>query len=138
MKKLLSILMICALVLCSGGVCFAANSTEAKEAADKLYSLGLFSGTGAAKDGSPIYSLDRTLTRQEAITMVLSLMGKTGEARHTVAQTHFTDVDAWAVPYVGYAYQQGITAGVGADTFGAQREVKATEYLTFLLRSLGY
>ena len=65
-------------------------------------------------------------------------MGKTDEARQTVSQTHFLDVDAWAVPYVGYAYQQGITAGVAADRFGAQQNVTATEFLTFLLRCLGY
>ena len=138
MKKLLSMLLICVLVLCAGSVCFAANYSEAKEAADKLYGLGLFSGTGTYKNGNPIYSLDRTLTRQEAITMVLSLMGKTEEARQTVSSTHFTDVDAWAVPYAEYAYQQGITAGTGKDTFGAHRDVTATEYLTFLLRCLDY
>ena len=138
MKKLLSILLICVLVLSAGSVCFAANGTEAKQAADTLYGLGLFTGTGTYKNGNPIYSLDRTLTRQEAITMVLSLMGKTEEARQTVSTTHFTDVDTWAIPYVGYAFRAGITAGVSTDSFGAHRDVTATEYLTFLLRCLSY
>ena len=138
MKKLLSILLICALTFCAGVISHAADSSEAMQAADELYGLGLFSGTGVTKDGQPVYSLDRTLTRQEAITLVLSLMGRTDEARQTVSQTHFLDVDAWAVPYVGYAYQQGITAGVAADRFGAQQNVTATEFLTFLLRCLGY
>ena len=138
MKKLLSVLLICALVLSSGVFSYAATSTEKKDAADELYSLGLFAGTGTDAKGNPVYSLDRTLTRQEAITMVLSLLGKTEEARQTVSMTHFLDVDAWAVPYVGYAYQQGITAGVSSSEFGAHRDVTATEFLTFLLRCLGY
>ena len=138
LKKLLSLLLVCMLVFSAGVFSYAAYSSEARQAADELYGLGLFSGTGVAKNGSPIYSLDKTLTRQEAITMVLSLMGKTEEARQTVSQTHFTDVDPWAVPYVGYAYLQGITAGVGKDRFGAQQSVTATEYLTFLLRCLAY
>ncbi|MCR4804164.1 MAG: DNA/RNA non-specific endonuclease [Clostridia bacterium] len=137
MKKLLSALLIAWLVLSAGIFCHAAED-EARAAADRLYGLGLFSGTGIASDGSPVYSLDRGLTRQEAITMVLSLMGKTREARETVFQTHFLDVDAWAVPYVGYAFRQGITAGTGPDSFGAHKEVTAAEYLTFLLRCLGY
>ena len=138
MKRLLSVILICVLVFSTGVFSHAADSTGAAAAADKLYGLGLFSGTGVAQDGTPLYSLDKTLTRQEAITMVLSLMGKTEEARQTVSLTHFTDVDAWAVPYVGYAYLQGITAGVGADQFGAHQAVTATEYLTFLLRCLSY
>ena len=136
MKKLLSILLICVLVLSAGSVCFAANGTEAKQAADTLYGLGLFTGTGTYKNGNPIYSLDRTLTRQEAITMVLSLMGKTEEARQTVSTTHFTDVDTWAIPYVGYAFRAGITAGVSTDSFGAHRDVTATEEKDMSPRSL--
>ena len=138
MKKLLSLLLCCILVLSACVFSYAANSTEAKAAADQLYGLGLFAGTGTDAKGNPVYSLDRTLTRQEAITMVLSLLGKTEEARQTVSMTHFLDVDAWAVPYVGYAYQQGITAGVSSTEFGAHRDVTATEFLTFLLRCLGY
>lgn len=138
MKKLLAVLLSCILIFSALGPCFAANSTEAKQAADKLYGLGLFSGTGVNKDGTPIYSLDKTLNRQEAITMVLALLGKSETARRTVSATHFTDVDAWAIPYVGYAYQQGIMAGTGDDTFSAHQSVTATEYLTFLLRCLGY
>ncbi|MBQ2095484.1 MAG: hypothetical protein II474_06235, partial [Firmicutes bacterium] len=85
MKKLLSILLICALTFCAGGISHAADGSEAMQAANELYGLGLFSGTGVTKDGQPVYSLERTLTRQEAITLVLSLMGKTDEARQTVS-----------------------------------------------------
>ena len=137
MKKLLSLLLALALALSAGAVCHAAEG-ESDLAADRLYGLGLLSGTGTASDGRPVYSLEQPLTRQEAITMVLSLLGKTQEARQTVSKTQFLDVDSWAVPYVGYAYLQGITAGVAADRFGARSPVTAAEYLTFLLRCLEY
>ncbi len=137
MRRVMTLLLCCLVTLCSSGLCFSADS-EAEQAADSLYGLGLFSGTGTAADGSPVYSLDRTLTRQEAITMILHLLGRSDEAMQTVSLTHFLDVDPWAIPFVGYAYQQGITAGTGPDTFGAHRDVTASEYLTFLLRCLGY
>ena len=137
MKRALSLILCCLIVIMSV-VPASAASAEAQTAADKLYGLGLFSGTGVDENGAPVYSLDQTLTRQEAITMILSLIGKTEDARKTVSKTHFLDVDPWAVPYVGYAYQQGITAGVSADRFGAHQNVTAAEYLAFLLSCLGY
>ncbi|MBO5516579.1 MAG: DNA/RNA non-specific endonuclease [Firmicutes bacterium] len=137
MKRTLS-LILCCLIVILNVVPASAASAEAQTAADTLYGLGLFSGTGVDQDGAPIYRLDQTLSRQEAITMILSLTGKTEEARKTVSKTHFLDVDPWAAPYVGYAYQQGITAGVSADRFGAHQNVTAAEYLTFLLSCLGY
>ena len=102
MKRVLSLILCCLIVIMSV-VPASAASAEAQTAADKLYGLGLFSGTGVDENGAPVYSLDQTLTRQEAITMILSLTGKTEDARKTVSKTHFLDVDPWAVPYVGYA-----------------------------------
>ena len=63
MKKLLSILLICALTFCAGGISHAADGSEAMQAANELYGLGLFSGTGVTKDGQPVYSLDRKRSR---------------------------------------------------------------------------
>ena len=137
MRKALPLLLSFILLFASCVFSYGVQG-EAQQAADQLYALGLFSGTGTSADGSPIYGLDRTLTRQEAITMILSLLGKTQEARSMASASHFTDVDPWAQPYVEYAFQKGITAGVGPGLFGAHREVSAAEYLTFLLLCLGY
>ena len=49
----------------------------------------------------------------------------------------FTDVEAWADKYVGYAYKNGLTKGVSATEFGAGNAGSDT-YLTFVLRALGY
>jgi hypothetical protein len=41
-------------------------------------------------------------------------------------------------PYVGYAYVNGLAQGTGATTFGGKSEVTASQYITFLLRALGF
>ena len=136
-RRLLSTLL--ALSLCLSLTAFAAAAdAEAIQAADELYLLGLFSGTGVDESGKPIYSLDRVPTRQEAVTMLVRLLGKTDEAEAGSWQMPFTDVDDWAQPYVGYAYENGLTAGTSATTFGAAEPVSASQYLTFVLRALGY
>lgn len=115
-----------------------AASEEATKAAESLYELGLFKGKGTAQDGSPLYALDDTPTRQEAVTMLVRLLGKEAEAIAGTWEIPFTDVDNWAKPYVGYAYTNGITLGTGATTFGGKTPIKASEYITFVLRALGY
>lgn len=57
-----------------------ATNTEAVSAANALYQLGLFNGTGKDAEGNPIFDLDRTPTRYEAVTMLVRLLGKANEA----------------------------------------------------------
>jgi len=113
-------------------------SDEAITAANKLYELGLFKGTGTDENGAPIFELDRAPTRHEAVTMLVRLLGKDEEAKNGKWNIPFTDVADWAKPYVGYAYANGLTSGTSATTFGGDAKVSATQYLTFVLRSLGY
>ena len=115
-----------------------AASQEAMYAAGVLYDLGLFSGVGANQDGSPDYDLDRAMTRAEAVTMLVRLLGKEDTAMAGTWDLPFTDVPDWAAPYVGYAVSRGLTNGVDEGVFGSSARVTATQYLTFLLRALGY
>lgn len=107
-------------------------------AADALYAMGLFSGTGMDANGQPIYDLDRAPTRNEAVTMLVRLLGKEEEARSGTWDAPFTDVETWAEPYVGYAYHNGLTAGTSGTTYSGSENVSASQYLTFVLRALGY
>ena len=137
------LMLILLTILLMAGMClpvFAAGVSDpaAKNAADCLHALGLFTGTGTGADGNPNYDLNRAPTRQEAVTMLVRLLGKEEEAKSGYWQTPFTDVDSWAAPYVGYAYENGLTNGTGATTFGGSQSVSATQYITFILRALGY
>ena len=135
MKRILVLLFLLTLWMCPA--VFAAD-TGAQDAANHLYQFGLFNGTGTDANGAPIYDLDRAPTRHEAVTMLVRLLGKDEEAKAGNWQTPFTDVADWAKPYVGYAYTHKLTNGTGDTTFGGDAPVTATQYLTFVLRALGY
>lgn len=114
------------------------RAAMALEAADALYELGLFKGVGDNEDGSPNYELERAATRAEAVTMLVRLLGQETAAQNGDWETPFVDVADWAKPYVGYAYANGLTLGTGETTFGSDQAVSAAQYLTFVLRALGY
>ena len=139
MKRIFSVLMAVVLALALIPVnCGATNTDEAFAAAQALNAFGLFSGTGTDAQGNPIYELERQPTRQEAITMLVKLVGGAEESSKGGWETPFTDVDDWAKNWVGYAYAKGLTAGTSATTFGANDKTTAAQYLTFVLKALGY
>ena len=137
MKRGLSLALafLLLLALMSGA---SAADAEAQEAAERLNALGLFSGTGTDENGEPIFELDRSPNRYEAITMLVRLLGKEAEANAGTWEYPFTDVMDWAKPYVGYAYAHKLTSGTSETTFSGSEPVSATQYITFVLRALGY
>ncbi len=100
--------------------------------AEKLWNLGLFLGS----DGS--FNLDKKMTRGESAVMVTRLLGKEEEALHNIKSIPFTDVPSWSKPYVSYLYNNKITFGVSDNLYGNDEPVSAAQYITFVLRVLGY
>lgn len=137
MKKFLTILMVVLVAFGSLTVSFAKETDETKQA-NVLYKLGLFSGTGVDNAGNPVFALDKKLSRQEATVLLVRLLGKESEAQKETLDIPFTDVADWAKPYVGYAYSHGLVNGIGETCFDAEKPISATEYLTLILRTLGY
>lgn len=137
MKKLLCPLFALLIVLSLSTAAFAADYS-AEKSANALYELGLFQGTGETANGKPIYSLDAAPTRAQAVTMLVRLLGKEAEAKADTWTVPFSDLADWARPYVGYAYANGLTNGLSAERFGSGDKVTANQYLTFILRALGY
>ena len=70
MKKRLSCIILTLVMIISLVPFAAAASDAATEAAEALYELGLFKGTGTNPDGMPIFDLDKTPTRNQAIIML--------------------------------------------------------------------
>ncbi len=137
MKKLFIILMTIGVIL-SGSIICSAQTDDEMQPSSILYKLGLFNGVGVDNEGNPIFALENKLTRQEATALLVRLLGKEDEAQRGNWDIPFNDVDVWAKPYVGYAYNYGIVNGIGETIFGANNSISATEYLTLILRSLGY
>lgn len=140
-KKLISVLMAMALILTLFTGAFAVKTPPEEASANSasvLYGLGLLRGTGADEYGRPVFELERPMTRQEAVVMLVRLTGGEDAALSKNITAPFTDVDAWARPYVGYAWAFGLTYGIGDNLFGGNEYITASQYLTFILRTLGY
>lgn len=100
--------------------------------ADALHTMGLFLGTDRG------YELERAGTRVEAVVMLIRLLGEESIALSGDYSHPFRDVPRWADQYVAYAYEMGYTAGVSGRSFAPDEKITSVQYLTFLLRALGY
>lgn len=139
MKKLLPLLLAVLTALCLGGSALALDVEDPYlSSAEALHELGLFQGTGTNADGTPIYDLDKTPSRNQALIMLVRLLGKEAEAKNGAWDIPFTDVSAEMKPYVGYAYANGLTTGYTAESFRGGQKVSGNQYVSFLLRALGY
>lgn len=138
MKRTFSLFL--ALALLCGALALPASAavTEPHTAANILYQLGLFKGTGTLPGGNPNFDLDNTATRGEATVMLVRLLGAEQEAQSKHYKHGFTDVPAWASDYVGYAKVKDITKGISATEFGSNATITSSQFVTLVLRALGY
>ena len=136
-KRIICILMAVLLLLATVPVSLA-YTEEAMSAANALHAMGLFQGKGVDADGNPVYDLDSAPTRAEATTMFVRLLGQEDAAVTGTWTIPFTDVAEWAKSYVGYAYSHQLVNGTSETTFSGEDKITAAQYLTLILRSLGY
>jgi hypothetical protein len=142
-KRAISLICALALMLPLGAAAAIAAPAapagrQAQAAAETLSALGVLRGVGENADGTPDFALDKSATRGEAVTEIVRLLGKEAEALAGSYSAPFTDVPEWAMPYVGYSYANGISKGYSDTLFGTDDPATATQYLTLLLRSMGY
>lgn len=114
------------------------DEVDYNQLADALKAMGLFKGTGTSYGGG--YDLEVTPTRIEGLVLFLRLVGEEKAALAYVGESPFVDVPDWGKQYVSYAYYRGYTRGVDAELklFGSYHTISSGEYLTFVLRALGY
>ena len=115
----------------------AGAERDAQASAEALNRLGLVQGYETA-DGRVNFALEDSLTRAQAIALVVRFLGAEAEAAGGNYTHPFEDVPAWAEPYVGYAYANKITQGVGNSRFGTDEVIGEAAFLTSILRVLGY
>ena len=98
--------------------------------AQMLSALGMFRGTDNG------FELARIMRRDEAAAMLVRFLGGEEEALAQNAAHPFSDVPAWASPYVGWLYANELTNGISETQYGAAQPVTAWQYATFLTRAL--
>ena len=113
---------------------------ETEQAAQALYALGLFRGTSTASDGTPVFDLESVPTRNQAVIMLVRLLGKEEEALSGKWEIPFKDAPSGSAtaPYIGYAYANGLTKGTSETTYSGTNPVTRNQYLLFLMRAMGY
>lgn len=131
-QKLLALLTALALTAGLLAVPACAVGADSTAHADKLASLHLFRGTA---DG---YHLEAAPTRLQGLIMLIRLLGLEEEALACSDSNPFDDVTGTGDRYAAYAYANGLTKGTGAASFTPSRALSAGNYVTFLLRALGY
>lgn len=101
-----------------------------------LNELGLFKGTDQGFD------LESIATRAQGAVMLTRFMGVEEASIEAYEQgmiTHpFQDVPSWASPHVAFLFSEGLTKGISQIRYGADLELTGEQYITMLLRSLGY
>ncbi|MBQ8837290.1 MAG: S-layer homology domain-containing protein [Clostridia bacterium] len=139
MKKILTlILTVCTVisVFCIGTAAFTDIEDEVtEEAVATLESLGIVAGTSATK-----YSPNLILTRAQVCAMMIRTMDLDDSVESYKNLSLFTDVkrSSWYAGYVNLAYREGIIAGYGNGKFGPDDEMTYGQFVTMLIRLLGY
>lgn len=139
MKKVLSFVLVLALVLSSFSMAFAVAPADVQgktceDAVEALTGLGVISGY---TDGT--YKPENPVNRAEAAKLIVAALGLEDYAAG-ITSTNFTDLDGfgWAVGYIGYASQLGLVKGVGNNKFNPAGPVTYEQWATMLVRALGY
>ena len=146
MRKVLSYVLILALVLSSFSMAFAGSSTELKtlsdvegnanqEAIEVAYDLGIVTGN---PDGT--FQPTKAVTRAEFAAMITRALAIPESALAGYAKTNFKDTTGytWAVPYLAFCNSKGIMLGDGQGNAMPGRTITLNEAVTMVLRALGY
>jgi S-layer family protein len=138
MKKVLSLVLVLAMVLSSMSFAFGASSfediadTDYAKAINTLTALGIVTGY---EDGT--YRPEKTVTRAEMAKLLVVTLGYGDLVAGSVS--NFTDTKGhWADAYIALAAGKGLVVGTGDGKFTPDRTVSYNEALTMVVRALGY
>lgn len=136
-KRALALLLAAVLLVGSLIPTAGAVTITCPEKAQVLFELGLFKGYDTTGNN---FGLTDRATREQALVILLRMLGKDAEAQAWKGGSPFTDVpsDHWARAYIGYAKEKGLTVGIGNNKFGLGRYANMQEMTMFALRGLGY
>lgn len=132
MKKVLAVI-ISVFLFMNMSLAVSAESVDNDEA-NYLKTNGILLGN----DGDLM--LDRYFTVEELMTILSRLTGEEDIAKNFSKHTSFKDVPAnkWSEPFIAWAENKGLLAGVGNGKSGYLDRVTAQRLIAFLLRILNY
>lgn len=137
MKKVMSMALALMLLLSGSFSCFALSDTDGTAyatAVDALVKKGYISGYG-----DDTFRPERTLSRAEACSIIVSFKGATAADMKAAKPAGFHDMGAyqWAEDAVNYAVANGILSGYADKTFRPGKEVSYAELAVMVVNAMG-
>ena len=139
LKKVLAMVLAfaCTFSMFAGAKVFedVKAGSDYSEAITMLSDLGVIQGKDDGK-----YHPEDTITRAEACAMIARLMTGDPNVSQYVGAQNFTDVakGSWKDSAIGYCYINGIVVGVGNNKFEPDRAITDAEFITMVVRAMGY
>jgi len=137
MKKVLSLVLVIAMVLSSFSFALAAPKFEDvkgdyEEAVNTLVALGVITGY---EDGT--YRPEKIVTRAEMAKLIVEILGYGDLVAGS--KSNFADTQGhWADAWIALAAGRGLVVGTGDGKFTPDRQVSYDEAITMVVRALGY
>ena len=107
------------------------TSEDNQEAIEVLQAVGIM--TGVTEDE---FNPDGLVTRNQMAVIMSQLLNLDYDYYRGI--NTFTDVPAWAAPYVAACVAEGVTAGIGNNLYGGENNVTAAQAALMLMKALGY
>ena len=107
------------------------SEEENIEAIEVLQSVGVMEG-----DNNGNFNPDDYVTREQMAVIMSKLLNL--DYNYYQGTNPFSDVPAWAAPYVAACAANGITSGIGGGMYGAGQNVNAVQAALMMLKALGY
>ncbi len=107
------------------------SEEENIEAIEVLQTVGVMEG-----DNNGNFNPDDYVTREQMAVIMSKLLNL--DYNYYQGTNPFSDVPAWAAPYVAACAANGITSGIGGGMYGAGQNVNAVQAALMMLKALGY
>ena len=134
MRKKTIMILVLLLTLSFSAV---AEASSIKEQSG-LSESAVLSRMGILKGSGDDLQLSEKGTRTEGLVILIRLLGKESDCQSQNLGSTFSDVPSWAAPYVGYGEASGLVKGISPGKFGSGNPLREKEFLTLMLRVLGY
>ncbi len=136
--KIIGLTIAFSLIFCMSAM--ASNEAEIETTEDIAVLLGKMELISGDNEG---YNLEGNLTRAEASTFIVKLLGKeatvlSDKAMYT--KSNFPDIngDEWYAPFVGFCERGYILTGFPDGTVQADTTLSEKAFLTMVLKTMGY
>ena len=139
LKKVLAMVLAfaCTFTMFAGAKVFedVPAGSDYSEAITMLSDLGIIQGKDDGK-----YHPEDTITRAEACALIARMMTGDPNVSQYVGAQNFTDVakGSWKDSAIGYCYINNIVIGVGNNKFEPDRAITDAEFITMVVRAMGY